>query len=323
MRYLNRAYEGGVNYFDTAEIYGFGNAEIAMGKALKRLGLARKDYVLSTKFFKVGTGVNDAFLSRKHIIEGVNNSLKRLQLDYMDIAFAHRYDYITPIEETCRAFNRIIEDGKAFYWATSQWTPQQVMEAFECCERLNLIKPIADQSQYNLFVRERFEVDMVPLFAKYGYGNTIWSPLAGGFLTGKYNTGAVPADARYHGEKLGQQMNEAIVSSYVGGDEAKFHKRLVGLGEIAKEVGCTQAQLSLAWCLANKDVSTALVGASKPAQFAENLKAVEVLQRWTPEIEKKIEDLMGNRPAPPLNWRTWQPMPHRRDVNVEFAAKKA
>ncbi len=292
-----------------------------MGKAIKRLGIARKDFVLSTKFFKVGPGVNDTFLSRKHIIEGVNNSLKRLQLDYMDIAFAHRYDNITPIEETCRAFNRIIEDGKAFYWATSQWTPEQIMEAFACCERLDLIKPIADQSEYNLLIRDRFEVDMSPIFAKHGYGTTIWSPLAGGFLTGKYNSGTIPADSRYHGEKLGS-IQDFVMSSYMKDGEAKLHKRLCGLGDLAKEMGCTQAQLSLAWCLANKDVSTALVGASKPAQFAENLKAVEVMQRWTPEIEKKIEAVMGNQPTPAMNWRTFQPMAHRRDVNVEFAAKK-
>ena len=184
-------------------MYGRGNAEILMGKALKKAGWARKDYVLSTKYIGCGTGVNDKFLSRKHIVEGVDASLKRLQLDYMDIAFAHRFDYETPIEEVCRAFNYIIEQGKAFYWATSEWTAEQIMEANECCERLDLIKPIADQPQYNLFDRTKFEVELVPLFDKWGYGTTIWSPLAGGYLTGKYNKGDVPADSRYHGEKLG------------------------------------------------------------------------------------------------------------------------
>ncbi len=173
-----------------------------MGKAIKRAGWARKDFVLSTKYFSCGKGVNDKGLSRKHILEGVDASLKRLQLDYMDIAFAHRYDYQTSIEEVCRAFNYVIDHGKAFYWATSEWTPEQVMEAFECCERHDLIKPIADQAEYNLLTRKRLEVELVPIFEKTGYGTTIWSPLAGGYLTGKYNTGDIPADSRYHGEKL-------------------------------------------------------------------------------------------------------------------------
>jgi aryl-alcohol dehydrogenase-like predicted oxidoreductase len=191
-----------VNYFDTAEMYGFGNAEILMGRALKKAGWARKDYVLSTKYIVAGKGVNDTFLSRKHIMEGVDASLKRLQLDYMDIAFAHRYDYETPMEEVCRAFNNIIEQGKAFYWATSEWSAEQIMEAHECCERLDLIKPIADQPEYNLFIRHKVESDYVPLYEKWGCGLTTWSPLAGGLLAGKYNDGRDPEDSRYHGEKL-------------------------------------------------------------------------------------------------------------------------
>ena len=204
---MDRAYEHGVNYFDTAELYGYGNAEILMGKAIKRAGWARKDFVLSTKYFIVGPGMNDTFLSRKHIIEGVEASLKRLQLDYMDIAFAHVYDYETPIEEVCRAFNYIIEQGKAFYWATSNWTADQILEAYECCERLDLIKPIAEQPEYNLFVRPSVEVELVPLFEKYGYGTIVWSPLAGGLLTGKYNKGEDPEASRYDGEKLTSKNN--------------------------------------------------------------------------------------------------------------------
>ena len=172
-----------MNYFDTAEIYGNGVAEIAMGKAFKRLNIPRKDLVVSTKFIKCGNGVNDSMLSRKHLIEGMNASLSRLQLDYVDVAFAHRYDHITPMEETCRAFNWLIEHGKCFYWATSEWNAAQVMEANRCCEKLGLIKPIADQPQYNMLIRKEFEEGLRPLYEKTGYGTTIWSPLANGLLS--------------------------------------------------------------------------------------------------------------------------------------------
>lgn len=194
---MNRAYEGGVNFFDTAEFYGSGGAERVMGKCLKKAGWARKDYVISTKILRCGPGVNDSFLSRKHVIEGFTASLERLQLDYADLAFAHRYDAETPIEEVCRAFNWLIDHGKAFYWATSEWSPQQIMEANECCEKHGLIKPIADQAEYNMLNRKNLEAEYVPLFTKYGYGTTIWSPLAGGYLTGKYNDGTEPPGTRY------------------------------------------------------------------------------------------------------------------------------
>lgn len=317
---MKACYDGGVNYFDTAEAYGNGNAEILMGKAIKRAGWARKDFVLSTKYIGCGKGVNDKFLSRKHILEGVDASLKRLQLDYMDVAFAHRYDYDTPIEEVCRAFNKVIDQGKAFYWATSEWSPAQIMEANECCERLDLIKPIVEQPEYNLFIRNKFEAGLAPIFDKCGYGTTIWSPLAGGLLTGKYNDGKDPEDSRYHGEKI-PGFTEWIRGNYVKGDKEKLLKRLNGLGDLAKTVGCTQAQLCLAWCLMNKDVSVALVGASKVQQVIENLQAIEVMKKWTPEIENKIEEIMQNKPEIQMNWRSWTPIPNRREVRMDWQKK--
>ena len=186
-----------MNFFDTAEFYGNGKAEIVLGKCLKKLGWNRKDFVLSTKILRCGPGVNDSFLSRKHIIEGFTNSLARLQVDYADLAFAHRYDSETPMEEVCRAFNWLIDKGKAFYWATSEWTAQQIMEANECCEKHGLIKPIADQAEYNCLTRQKLEQDYVPLFSKFHYGTTVWSPLCGGYLTGKYNDGSEPQGTRY------------------------------------------------------------------------------------------------------------------------------
>ena len=314
-----KAYEGGVNFFDTAEIYGFGNAETILGKCLKKAAWARKDYVVTTKILRSGEGVNDCFLSRKHIIEGTTASLGRLQLDYVDVVYAHRYDFETPIEETCRAFNWLINHGKAFYWATSEWTPQQIMEAFECCERLGLAKPVADQAEYNLFSRQNVEADMSSMFEKYGYGTTVWSPLAGGYLTGKYNDGKLPEGSRYADPSFPKEDKDWVDARYISGDQEKFFKRLRALGDLAKELKCSQAQLCLAWCIANKDVSTAIVGASKPQQIEDNLGAVEVAKKWTPEIEKKIEEIMMNAPKPPFNWRNWQSFAPRRSTSVESA----
>lgn len=315
---ITKVFEKGVNFFDTAEIYGEGNAEIVLGKCLKKAGWPRKDYVLSTKIYRCGNGPNDAFLSRKHIIEGLNASLARLQVDYVDIVFAHRHDSETPIEEICRAFDWVIRQGKAFYWGTSIWTAEQIMEAFECCDRLGLIKPVADQVGYNLLNRANVEGHYVPLFEKYGHGTTIYSPLAGGYLTGKYNDGNIPEDTRYSPGKFSAAVIESLNAMYVGKDKELFLKRLRGLGEIAKEMKCTQAQLALAWCLVNKDVSTAVIGSTKPHQLDDSLGALELMKKWTPELEKKIEEVMQNKPEPQTNFRTWQPFPDRRSVSVEY-----
>lgn len=185
-------FENGVNFFDTAEIYGTGNAETQMGQAFKELGYRREDLVVSTKLFKCGAGVNDTFLSRKHIVEGLRNSLKRLQMDYVDVIFCHRPDYDTPLEETVRAMSYVIDQGMAFYWGTSEWPADRISKAIELCERLNLHKPIVEQPQYSMFWRTSFEKDYRRVFGEYKYGSTIWSPLAGGLLTGKYNEGVVP-----------------------------------------------------------------------------------------------------------------------------------
>ena len=202
-----RAYENGINFFDTAEVYGNGVAEIAMGKALKKLNVPRKDLVVSTKLYKCGDGINDELLSTKHVTEGMEASLKRLQLEYVDVVFAHRPDQTTPIEEICRGFNRLIERGKAFYWGTSKWLPDQIMEAAMCCERLGLIKPVFEQPEYNILMRKKFEVDLVPMYDKLGFGTTIWSPLASGLLTGKYNDEKFPEGSRFGGERIGKPLH--------------------------------------------------------------------------------------------------------------------
>lgn len=315
---VSKALEKGINFFDTAEWYGTGGAETVLGKALTRTKCPRKDFVLSTKVFSCGSGVNDLLLSRKHIIEGVTASLARLQVDYADILFAHRYDAYTPMEETCRAFNWLIDQGKAYYWGTSEWTSEQIMEAFECCDRLGLCRPVADQVEYNMIIRRKFEGELAPLFERHGYGTTTWSPLAGGYLTGKYNNGNVPGDTRYTAGKWDQGIINEKNEAYIGKDPDKFYKRLNGLGEIAKEMKCTQAQLALAWTIVNKDVSTAVMGSTKPHQIEDCVGAIEVVKRWTPEVEKKIEAVLDNTPPTPLNPRTFQNFPGQRSTAIEF-----
>lgn len=254
---IKMCFDAGVNFFDTAEIYGFGSAEIQMGKAFKELGLKREELVVSTKIFKIGPGVNDAFLSRKHIMEAINAQLKRLQLDYVDVLFCHRPDYETPLEETCRAMHSVIEQGKAFYWGTSEWAADRISKAIEICERLGLHKPIVEQCQYSMLARQRFENEYRFLFQEYKYGTTIWSPLAGGILSGKYNSGDIPEGSRFDNHK----NLDTIWQKHMGeGAKEKTLKILNALGDIAKDLGYTQAQLALAWAIANKDVSTCILG---------------------------------------------------------------
>ena len=291
-----------------------------MGRTLKRLNVPRKDLVISTKIYKSGNGINDTMLSRKHVIEGLNASLKRLQLDYVDVVFAHRPDPITPIEEVCRAFNRVIEDGKAFYWGTSEWTPEQSVEAIMCCERLGLIKPIVEQAEYNLIIRKKFEVDFAPIYDKFGYGTTIWSPLAGGLLAGKYNNEKPTEEGRYTPGKMDEKIRDHVMETFVGVLGDQLYPRLRALGELAKELGCSQAQLSLAWAIANKDVSTCIMGASKLSQMVDNLKAIDLLKKWSKDIEQKVENVMKTEPASAFNWRDWKPFAPRRQLAVEYYA---
>jgi voltage-dependent potassium channel beta subunit len=312
---MKLCFEAGVNFFDTAEIYGFGQAETIMGNAIKELGFKREEIVVSTKIFKIGQGVNDTFLSRKHIVEAIHAQLKRLQLDYVDVVFCHRPDYETPLEETCRAMSWIIDNNKAFYWGTSEWPADRIAKAMEICERLNLHKPIVEQPQYSMLARDRFESEYRRLFDEYKYGTTIWSPLAGGILAGKYNDGNIPEGSRYDNHK----MLDAIWKKHMGDNvKEKTLKKLNSLGALAKELGYTQAQLALAWAIASKDVSTCILGFTKLSQVEENLKALELYQKWTPEIEKKVRDILDNEPEATMDFRKWAPMAQRRDQVLKF-----
>jgi voltage-dependent potassium channel beta subunit len=292
---MQTAFEHGINFFDTAEVYANGKSEIFMGEVIRRSGWKRSDLVISTKLFWGGPGPNDRGLSRKHIIEGLNASLKRLQMDYVDIVYAHRPDPDTPMEEIVRAFNHVIDQGKAFYWGTSEWSAEQISEAHGIAQRLGLVGPVVEQPQYNMFWRERVEKEYAPLYAKYGLGTTVWSPLASGVLTGKYNQG-VP-----EGSRLSIQNNNIIKRMREGLDTPEGREKLAKvelLSEIASRLGCTCAQLALAWCAKNPNVSSVITGASRPEQVIENVNALKVIPLLTPEIMQEIDKILGNRPTP-------------------------
>jgi len=279
------AYDAGVNFFDNAEAYASGQAETIMGEALKDLGWARKDYLVSTKIFWGGEGPNDRGLSYKHIIEGTLNALKRLQLDYVDLIFAHRPDPETPIEETVFAFNQVIREGKAFYWGTSEWSAAEIMRATDFARRNNLRPPTMEQPQYNLLHRRRFEEEYAPLYKELGYGTTTFSPLSSGLLTGKYNQG-IPKDSRGDLEDYAWLRDNFT-------NEAKLAVTRQ-LGEVADDLGVSLAQMSLAWVLKNPNVSTVITGASKVSQVTENMKAAEVKGKLTDDVMARIDEIIKN-----------------------------
>jgi voltage-dependent potassium channel beta subunit len=283
---MSAAYDAGVNFFDNAEVYAGGQSESVMGEALKKLKWRRSSYLVSTKFYwGINEGVNEKnTLSRKRLIEGIAASLERLQLDYVDLIYCHRPDPTTPIEETVWAMHNIIEWGQALYWGTSEWAASEIIEAIQIAERHHLHKPVVEQPQYNMFERGRLEGDYVRFYKDYGYGTTIWSPLASGLLTGKYQ-GGIPKDSR--GALKGYEWLSNILT-----DEQKLAK-VAALEPIAKEIGCKLSQLALAWCLKNPFVSTVITGASRVEQVHENMKAVEFVDALTPEVMERIDVVFG------------------------------
>jgi len=291
------AYNAGVNFFDNAEVYANGHAEIVMGKIIKKNGWKRSDLVISTKIFWGGDGPNDRGLSRKHIIEGMDASLQRLQLDYVDLVFCHRPDIHTPIEETVWAMNQLVSQGKAFYWGTSEWSADQIMEAYYIAHREHLIPPLMEQPQYNMFHRDKVEKEYVHLYQEIGLGTTIWSPLAGGLLTGKYNNG-IP-----EGTRASLKGYEWLRSRFESVEAKQQISKVRQLTAIAEELGCSMAQLALAWCLKNPHVSTVITGASRPQQVIENMKAIEIASKISDEKMKRIEAILDNKPKSETDFR--------------------
>jgi len=281
---MSAAYDAGVNFFDNAEAYAGGKSEAVMGAALKQLGWRRGSYLVSTKlYWGLHNNVNERnTLNRKRLIEGIDGSLERLQLDYVDILYCHRSDQTTPIEETVWAMHNIIEWGKAMYWGTSEWAASEIVAALEIAERHHLHKPVTEQPIYNLFDRHRFAREYVRVYKEYGYGTTTFSPLASGLLSGKYSKG-VPKASRAALEGYDWLHNDVT-------DTEKL-ARVQALEPIAAELNCTLSQLGLAWCLKNPYVSTVITGASRVQQVHENMKASEVAPKLTPEILERIDTI--------------------------------
>lgn len=279
---LAAAYEAGVNFFDNAENYAAGKSEEVMGAALKKLGWRRASYLVSTKlFWGLHEGPNEQnTLNRKYLIEAIDGSLRRLDIDYVDLLYCHRPDPTTPVEETVWAMHNIIERGKALYWGTSEWEAVDVINAIEIAERHHLHKPIVEQPVYNLFQRHRFGPEYESLYRDYGYGSTTWSPLASGLLTGKYNQG-VPDDSRGALEGYGWLRAELT-------DKQRL-ATVAELQPIAEQMGASLAQFSLAWCLQNPFVSSVIMGASRVEQLQENLKALKFVDRFTPDVIAEID----------------------------------
>ncbi|MBS0663971.1 MAG: aldo/keto reductase [Verrucomicrobia bacterium] len=283
---MHTAYDAGVNFFDNAETYADGKAERVMGAILRKAGWPRDTYLVSSKVFfgAEREGPNQVGLSRKHVVEACHAALQRLQVDYLDLYYCHRPDPEVPIEETARAMHDLIVQGKVLYWGTSEWSADNLREAFEVCARLNLHRPIVEQPQYNLFHRRRVEHEYAPLYRSPGLGTTIWSPLATGLLTGKYNDG-VPPDSRLNTPGM-EWLRDRLT-----GDPA-FARRVAAVKELARiagELGTSLPRLGVAWCLKHPQVSSVILGASRPEQLQENFGALAIVDQLTPEVMKRID----------------------------------
>lgn len=287
-----KAYDQGVNFFDNAEIYARGQSEIVMGNILKKMGWERSSFVVSSKvyFGDGGKKPNQTGLSHKHIMEACHASLRRLQVEYIDLYFCHRPDKQTPIEETVRAMNILIQQGKIFYWGTSEWSAQEIMEAHMVAQRLNLAGPVMEQPEYNMFHRHKVEVEYSQIYKTVGLGTTIWSPLASGVLTPKYLSDT-PTDTRLAMTGMEWLKNTALTPQRI--------EKARQLNELANELGVTLPKLAVAWCLTNPNVSSVILGASKVAQLEETLQSLEIVPLLTNEVMQRIETILDNKPVPP------------------------
>jgi len=289
---MKTAYDGGINFFDNAEIYSRGESENVMGKILKKMGWSRDTYIVSSKAFfgsggKLPTQVG---LHRKHLVEACEAALQRLQVSYLDLYFCHRPDKSTPIEETVWTMHNLIQQGKILYWGTSEWSAQEIMEAHMVARQYNLIGPIMEQPQYNMFWRDKMEVEYDQIFKTVGLGTTIWSPLCSGLLSGKYNDG-FPKGTRLDIEGLDWLKDRTLLESNI--------KKTIKLTSLATEQGLSMAQLALIWCTKNKNVSTVILGASKSSQLIENLKSLDLLDQVDTTMMDKIENILKNKPVLP------------------------
>lgn len=288
------AYDNGVNFFDNAEVYAFGESEKMMGRVLKNKSWDRSSYTVSSKVFWGWRGKenkpNQFGLSRKHIIEACQEALDRLQTDYLDLFYCHRPDKKVPIEEVVWTMHNLITQGKILYWGTSEWSGVEILEAHRVAQQYGLIGPTVEQPQYNLFERNKIENEYLMVYKTVGLGTTIWSPLASGMLTGKYNNG-VPADSR-----LGIAGFEWLKDRWM---QDRVLEKVRSLGNLATDLGVTLPAMSIAWCIKNPAVTTAILGATKKEQLLENLKALEVVEKLTPEVMNRIDEITGTKPILP------------------------
>jgi len=283
---MEYAYDNGINFFDNAEIYANGNSEIIMGKILKKTGWSRDTYILSSKVFWGGEKPTQIGLSRKHITDGCHAALKRLQVEYIDLFFCHRPDPETPIEETVRAMDVLIQQGKVLYWGTSEWEAEQITEAYEIAEKFNLTPPTMEQPEYNLFNRGKIEKDYLPLYKEYGLGTTIWSPLASGLLTGKYNHG-FPSNSRVYVKGY-----EWLKEQFESDETIQKIEKVKALEPVAEKLNISLTQLSLGYCLINPNVSTVILGATKLEQLKENLGTLSIVDKITDSTIKDINKVL-------------------------------
>lgn len=293
-RLMGIAYDNGINFFDNAEVYARGESEKMMGRVLKKKNWERSSYVLSSKAFFGWRGENNKpnqkGLSRKHLVEACEEALGRLQVDYLDLYFCHRPDKGTPIEEVVWTMNLLTQQGKILYWGTSEWSGAEIMEAHMVAREYRLIGPAVEQPQYNLFERYKMEVDYYTIFRNIGMGTTIWSPLASGLLTGKYSNG-IPEGSRLALEGF-EWLKDRTLS------EERINK-VQQLGQVAKDLDTTLPALSIAWCIHNPDVTTAILGATKEEQLKQNLEALQVLPKLSPGVMEQIENIIGTKPLKP------------------------
>ena len=291
---MSIAYDNGVNFFDNAEVYALGESEKMMGRILKKKKWDRTSFVVSSKAYFGWRGKdnkpNQTGNSRKHLVEACNEALQRLQVEYLDLYFCHRPDKSTPIEETVLAMNHLIQQGKVLYWGTSEWSAVEIMEAHRVAEKFRLIGPTMEQPQYNMFERTKLEKDYLDIFRTVGLGTTIWSPLASGLLSGKYNDG-IPKNSRFALQGFDWLKDRWMLDDNI--------KKVQKIATLANKLGVSTAALSIAWCLQNPNVSTAILGATKKQQLQENLKSLEVVKLLTPEVLNKIDDILKNKPKLP------------------------
>jgi voltage-dependent potassium channel beta subunit len=288
---MGMAYDAGINFFDNAEAYAGGESELMMGRTIKRKGWERSSFVVSSKAYFGLRGKdnkpNQQGLSRKHLFEACHDALKRMQLDYLDLYYCHRPDPLVPIEEVVWTMHNLIQQGKVLYWGTSQWSGAEIMEAHKVAQQYGLIGPTVEQPQYNMFERFKMEQDYLPVFRSVGMGTTIWSPLASGFLTGKY------LNDMPEGSRLSMDTFAWLRERWL--QEGKIDK-LKKLLALAGELGVSMPSLAIAWTIANPNVTTAILGASRESQLTENLKALDALKVLTPEVMARIEDILQNKP---------------------------